>query len=132
MSGGLSRPAWKTRQNGGVNDPNAVPEIDVEEGKRRIDGGAMLLDVRNPDEWVAGRAAGAIWIPMGEIGARQDEIPTDREIVVVCKSGGRSARVTAALVGAGYDATNLAGGMEAWAAAGFGIVDDDGGPGAVV
>jgi rhodanese-related sulfurtransferase len=115
-----------------MSDENAVPEIDVDEAKRRVDGGALLLDVRNPDEWVAGRADGATWIPMGEIGARQDEIPTDRAIVVVCRTGARSSRVTAALVGAGYDATNIGGGMEAWAAAGYGVVADEGRPGSVL
>lgn len=110
---------------------DSVPEIDVEEAKRRQDAGALLLDVRNADEWDSGRAVGATWIPMKEIGARQDEIPTDRAIVVVCKMGGRSARVTSALVGAGYDATNVAGGMDAWAAAGFEVVTDDGRPGTV-
>jgi rhodanese-related sulfurtransferase len=110
---------------------DSAPEIEVEEAKRRVDAGALLLDVRNADEWDTGRAVGATWIPMNDIGARQDEIPTDREIVVVCKMGGRSARVAAALVGAGYDAANVAGGMDAWAAAGFEVIADDGRTGSV-
>ena len=72
---------------------DGVPEVDVEEAKRRFDAGAVLLDVRTEDEWDAGRAAGAVWIPMGEIQARQDEIPTDQPIVVICRSGARSGRV---------------------------------------
>lgn len=108
-----------------------VPHVDPAEGKQRVDSGAMLLDVRNPDEWEAGHVEGATWIPMNQIVDRQGELPTDREIVVMCKVGGRSARVAEALVGAGYAAANVAGGAEAWQAAGFPIVTSDGQPGTV-
>jgi rhodanese-related sulfurtransferase len=119
------------RQDARVASPE-VPAVDIEEGKRRVDAGACLLDVREPDEWDAGHADGAVWIPMGELTTRQGEVPDDRPIVVVCRSGPRSARVTAALVGAGFDAVNLAGGMTAWAASGLAVVADDGTPGTVV
>lgn len=108
-----------------------IRHLDPAESKRRIDGGAMLLDVRNADEWEAGHVEGSTWIPMNQIVDRQGEIPTDREIVVICKVGGRSARVAEALVGAGYDAANVAGGAEAWQAAGLPIVTSDGQPGTV-
>jgi rhodanese-related sulfurtransferase len=108
-----------------------VRHLDPAEGKRRVDGGAMLLDVRNADEWEAGHVEGATWIPMNQIVDRQGELPTDREIVVICKVGGRSARVAEALVGAGYEAANVAGGAEAWQAAGLPIVTSDGQPGTV-
>jgi rhodanese-related sulfurtransferase len=108
-----------------------VPHVDPTEGKQRVDAGAMLLDVRNADEWEAGHVEGATWIPMNQLVDRQGELPTDREIVVMCKVGGRSARVAEALVGAGYDAANVAGGAEAWQAAGFPIVTPDGQPGTV-
>jgi rhodanese-related sulfurtransferase len=111
--------------------PSEVSHLDPEESKRRVDAGALLLDVRNPDEWQAGHAEGAAWIPMQELAERQDELPTDRDIVVVCKVGGRSARVAEALVGAGYEAANVAGGLEAWQEAGLPIVTDDGQPGTV-
>jgi rhodanese-related sulfurtransferase len=114
-----------------VAEAGGVPEIDVMEAKRRQDAGALLLDVRNPAEWEAGRAAGSTWIPMSELSARQDELPTDREIVVICKVGARSGRVAAALQEAGYPAWNIAGGLEAWQAAGLGVVADDGRPGTV-
>jgi rhodanese-related sulfurtransferase len=108
-----------------------IDHLDAVESKRRVDGGALLLDVRNPDEWQAGHAEGAAWIPMGELADRQEELPTDREIVVICKTGSRSAQVAQALVAAGYEAANVAGGSEAWQAAGFPIVTDDGQPGTV-
>jgi rhodanese-related sulfurtransferase len=111
--------------------PSEVHHIDPVDSKRRVDAGAMLLDVRNPDEWEAGHVEGSTWIPMNQIVERQGELPTDREIVVICKVGGRSARVAEALVAAGYDAANVAGGAEAWQAAGLPIVTSDGRPGTV-
>jgi rhodanese-related sulfurtransferase len=111
--------------------PADVDHIDPTESRRRVDAGALLLDVRNPHEWQAGHAEGAAWIPMSELAERQEELPTDREIVVICKTGSRSAQVAKALVAAGYGAVNVAGGSEAWQAAGLAIVTDDGRPGAV-
>jgi rhodanese-related sulfurtransferase len=111
---------------------NDVPEVDATEGRRRVEQGALLLDVREPDEWSAGHAPEAVLIPLGEVQARLDEIPTDRPIVAICRSGARSGRVTEALSAWGYDAVNLAGGMRAWAAAGLPVVTDDGTPGAVI
>jgi rhodanese-related sulfurtransferase len=111
--------------------PPEVHHLDPVESKRLVDDGALLLDVRNPDEWQSGHADGAAWIPMNELADRQEELPTDREIVVICKSGARSARVAQALVAAGYEAVNVAGGADAWQAAGFEIVTDDGQPGTV-
>jgi rhodanese-related sulfurtransferase len=128
---------WKVQQQAPLGEgaqgmtPPDVDHVDPIEGKRRVDAGALLLDVRNPDEWQAGHGEGAAWIPMGELAERQEELPTDREIVVVCKVGARSARVAQALVGAGYGAVNVAGGYEAWQAAGLAIVNDDGQPGTV-
>jgi rhodanese-related sulfurtransferase len=90
-----------------------------------------FLDVREPSEWEAGRVADAFWIPLGELAARQGELPPDTAIVVVCRSGARSAVATKALLDAGYRATNLAGGMRAWAAAGYPVVTASGGPGVV-
>lgn len=109
----------------------AIPEVGVDEGHRRVDAGAVLLDVREPAEWQAGHAEGAQWIPMGEVANRRGEIPADRDVVVICRSGARSGRVTEVLVQAGHDAVNLAGGMQAWAAKGLPVVTDDGSPGTV-
>ncbi len=111
-------------------DP-AVPAVAVTDAVGHLEGGALLLDVREPDEWDAGHAPDATWIPMGAIAARQAELPTDRDIVVVCRSGVRSAKVTTALRRAGYEASNLTGGMQAWAAAGQPVVTDAGGAGVV-
>jgi rhodanese-related sulfurtransferase len=82
---------------------------------------AVLLDVREDDEWAAGHAPEAVHVPMGQVAQRLEELATafpDRLVHVVCRSGGRSARVTAYLKAAGWDAVNVEGGMRAWAAAG--------------
>ncbi|KQQ11138.1 MULTISPECIES: rhodanese-like domain-containing protein [Rathayibacter] len=90
-----------------------------------------LLDVREPHEWALGHAAAAHHIPMNQIGARQDELPAEAPILVVCHSGVRSAMVVQALEGAGYEAANVDAGMTAWAAAGGDVVDDEGRPGRI-
>jgi rhodanese-related sulfurtransferase len=88
--------------------------------------GAWLLDVRENDEWAAGYAPGARHIPLGELGARTAEIPQDQTIYVICRSGMRSGRAAHALAGAGWQAINVAGGMQDWAAAGRLMTTDSG------
>jgi rhodanese-related sulfurtransferase len=87
---------------------------------------AWLLDVREDDEWTAGHAPGARHIPLADLSARTAEVPQDEIIYVVCRSGGRSARAATALAGAGWEAVNVAGGMQDWAAAGRPMVTDSG------
>jgi len=87
---------------------------------------AFLLDVREPDEWEAGHAPGARHIPLGELGARSEEIPRDAEVYVICRSGARSARAAQALTGAGWQALNVADGMHGWQAAGRQMTTDSG------
>jgi rhodanese-related sulfurtransferase len=86
--------------------------------------GAVLLDVREDDEWADGHAPDAVHLPMSRLNERAAELPKDRLIVCVCHIGGRSARVAEALNGAGWDAVNLVGGMEAWERAGLPVVQD--------
>lgn len=100
-----------------------VPAIVVAD----LSGSAVLLDVRENDEWAAGHAPTAVHVPMGQVAQRLDELATvfpDRPVHVVCRSGGRSARVTAYLKQAGWEAVNVEGGMRAWAAAGRPMVAD--------
>ena len=87
-----------------------------------------LLDVREADEWAAGHAPTARHLPMSELTARLDELPDDDPLYVVCRSGGRSARVVAYLAGQGYPAVNVDGGMQAWSAQGRAVVADSGTP----
>lgn len=76
--------------------------------------GVYLLDVREDDEWNAGHAPDAVHIPLGTLGDRVAEVPKDKKVYVVCRAGGRSAQATMALNQAGWDAVNVAGGMQAW------------------
>lgn len=86
---------------------------------------ALVVDVREPDEWAAGHAPGAVHIPMGDIPARLDELPvTDVSLPVVCRSGGRSGRAVQWLVQQGFDVVNVDGGMQAWQRAGKPLVSD--------
>jgi rhodanese-related sulfurtransferase len=102
-------------------------ELDPRAAADRLAAGeAVALDVREADEWVAGRIAGAVHIPLGELVVRQDEIPEDRPILVVCRSGSRSAWAVGMLARAGYDAVNLGGGLQAWQAAGLPLEPPDG------
>jgi adenylyltransferase/sulfurtransferase len=96
---------------------NGVPQITVTELKRRIDAGEdlFILDVREPFEYQIANIGGKL-IPQNEVPQRLAEIDRDREIVVQCKSGGRSQRVAEFLKQSGYpDVVNLAGGILAWA-----------------
>jgi rhodanese-related sulfurtransferase len=109
----------------------SVPEVDTVEGRELVTSGAFLLDVREADEWVAGHAPEAQFLPLRELPARIDQLPRDRRIVAVCRSGARSGRATEFLNARGFDVVNLAGGMQAWEAAGFPVETDDGSPGTV-
>lgn len=94
---------------------------------------AYLLDVREPDEWVAGHAPDAVHLPLMDIPGRLEEVPRDGDVVVVCRMGGRSAQAVAYLMQNGYDnVVNLDGGMRDWAAAGKPIVSEDGRPARVI
>jgi rhodanese-related sulfurtransferase len=76
---------------------------------------AVLVDVREPHEWEAGHAPGAIHIPLGELPSRIGELPeTDDAVAIVCRSGGRSARAVQWLAQQGYDVVNVEGGMLEW------------------
>jgi rhodanese-related sulfurtransferase len=109
---------------------SAVPEVDPAAAQRLADEhDALLLDVREDGEWIAGHAPGAVHLRLGLLAEQRPE--PGRRIVAVCRSGARSARATEVLNQWGYDAVNLAGGMQAWAAAGLPVVTDDGGPGTV-
>lgn len=88
-----------------------------------------LLDIREIDEWQAGRALGAVHIPMSEVPARLGEIDLDEPVHVICRSGVRSARVVVWLNQNGAEAVNVAGGTLAWQQAGRPMVaDGDGEP----
>jgi rhodanese-related sulfurtransferase len=88
--------------------------------------GVYLLDVREDDEWVAGHAPDAVHIPVGTLNQRAGEIPQDRDVYVICRSGARSAYAAQALAGAGWRTVNVADGMTGWAVAGRPMVSEGG------
>lgn len=74
---------------------------------------ALILDVREPDEWQQGTLPDAVLMSQGDVIDRLDELPEGRTILCVCRSGGRSTNVAAFLAFNGYEAANLSGGMKA-------------------
>ncbi|WP_127781650.1 rhodanese-like domain-containing protein [Rhodococcus sp. X156] len=103
-----------------------LPSTTVADLPAELPEGVVLLDVREDDEWAAGHAPEAVHVPMADIPARLDELPADADLQVVCKAGGRSARVVAYLQQAGRQATNVEGGMLDWQAAGRPLVSETG------
>jgi len=109
-----------------------IPEIEADDASEAVTAGAFLLDVREPDEWSAGHAPDAVHVPMRELHLRAEALPRDRLIVAICRTGQRSRVVAETLAADGYDVVNTVGGMRAWQAFGFDVVDDAGGPGVVI
>jgi rhodanese-related sulfurtransferase len=107
--------------------PQQVPTVTVPDVPAQLPLNTVLLDVREQDEWDAGHAPNAQHIPMSELG-RLEELPAEQEVLVICRSGGRSARVTAYLNANGWDARNVDGGMQQWAATGRDLACDQGDP----
>ncbi len=101
-----------------------LERIDAPEASRRQAEGALLLDVREPEEWAAGRAPGVQHLPLGDLPLFARELDRDRPIVCVCRSGARSARAAQYLGELGHAVANLEGGMQAWAAAGLPLEGD--------
>jgi rhodanese-related sulfurtransferase len=93
----------------------------------QVPDGVYLLDVREDDEWAAGHAPDAVHVRLGELNEHSAEIPQDREVYVICRSGARSAYATQALTGAGWKAINVSDGMTGWAVAGKPMVSETGG-----
>jgi rhodanese-related sulfurtransferase len=104
---------------------DALRVVGPDEARRLVDAGALLLDVREGEEWSAGRAPGASHVPLAELPDRLDDLDASRSVVCVCRSGSRSRRAALFLIEHGVDAANLEGGMIAWAEAG-GPLESDG------
>ena len=95
-----------------------MEEITAAELKQRLDRGddLQIIDVREPNEYEVARLEGARLIPLGQVLSRMGEIDEERETVVHCKLGGRSAKAIEALTRAGFKGRllNLKGGITAW------------------
>ena len=101
--------------SGSVGDVEMLQEVDVAEAKRRHDGGALLIDVRESEEWFLGHAPGSTHIPLGSLSRHIAELPRDRDLLLICRSGNRSGTAQEALARQGFTrAFNVSGGMLAW------------------
>ena len=106
------------------SDSTELPGVSVEKAMEELSEGVILVDVRERDEWDAGHAPGATFLPLSALQERVSELPRDSRLLIVCHSGGRSLRATNFLRSEGLDAVNVEGGMSAWSAAGGPIVVD--------
>ena len=95
-----------------------VPEIDIPELARVHAEGAVLIDVREPDEYTAAHVPGAALIPLATVPDHLDEVPSESTVYVICAVGGRSRRAAEYYRARGIDAVNVAGGTKAWMEAG--------------
>ena len=93
-----------------------LPAFEPEDAANRLEEGwdAVLVDVREPWETETGIIEGARLIPLGLLEGRLTELPSDKPVLMVCRSGGRSAMATAMAREAGLQAFNMTGGMLAW------------------
>lgn len=105
---------------------NLPLEVSVAQAADLREQGVLMLDVREPEEWREAHIPGATLIPLGELAGRLDELPKDQPIVVVCRSGNRSAVGRDILLQAGFEpVTSMAGGMNDWKAAGYETASGD-------
>ena len=108
----------------GQDKPTTLPAtISVSDAAERFAAGAFLLDVREQSEWNEGHINGAVLIPLGQLSTRLAEIPADRDVLIICRSGNRSAQARDQLRAAGFpNTTSIDGGMNAWISAGLPMV----------
>ena len=110
----------------GQNNDEVIPQ----EAAGLQDQGAVLVDVREDDEWAVGHAPEAVHVPLAEVSDAASRFD-GQQVLTVCRSGGRSAKAAELLAAAGIDVRNVAGGMTAWAELDLPVVRDDGSAGAV-
>jgi rhodanese-related sulfurtransferase len=117
-----SQPAFQGETPSHAAIDAIAPEVSIAEADALRQAGALILDVREPSEWATGVIPDATLISLGELQSRVGELPRDRTVVVVCRSGNRSAQGRDILLGAGFTSvTSMAGGMSDWVAAGYSV-----------
>lgn len=102
--------------------PVETPEIGIDQLAEAVRGGAAIIDVREPHEYVAGHVPGAVLIPMRQLPGQTTALDRQAPVYVVCASGNRSATMTGFLRAAGFDAYSVAGGTSEWARSGRPVV----------
>jgi rhodanese-related sulfurtransferase len=105
-----------------VSNPNLGTEVSVETANKMRNEGAFILDVREQSEWEQGHIHGAVLIPFSKLPDRLDQVPKDKYVVVVCRTGRRSAEGRDILLKNGYrTVSSMTGGMNEWQAGGYPI-----------
>jgi phage shock protein E len=107
-------------QMSGGNAPAQASAVGVEEAYQMYQNGAFVLDVRTPEEWNEYHIPNTTLIPLDQLSARLGEVPRDRPIVVVCRSGNRSQEGRDILLNAGFEGVvSMTGGLNEWRAGGY-------------
>ena len=106
---------------GGSGSYKLAREVSVDEAYQMVQSGTFVLDVRTQEEWDEYHTPNATLIPLDQLQARLSEVPKDKEILVVCRSGNRSQQGRDILLAAGYNATSMTGGLKEWYAKGYPI-----------
>ncbi len=107
-------------QMGGRNNTVLASTVSVNEAYQMVQDGALVLDVRTVEEWNEFHVTNSVFIPLDQLPARLNEVPRDRQIVVVCRSGNRSQQGRDILRNAGFEqVTSMTGGLNEWRASGF-------------
>jgi rhodanese-related sulfurtransferase len=108
--------------SGGGSGANSLArEVSVDEGYQMYQNGATVVDVRTQQEWDEYHVPNATLIPLDQLPNRLNEVPKDKAILVVCRSGNRSQEGRDILLSAGYNATSMTGGLKEWYAKGYPI-----------
>ncbi len=107
------------RQAGAAQEAAAAGEVGLDDFAAAHATGAFVLDVREDDEFTAGHVPGAVHIAMNDVPQRLADVPTDRQVMVICQSGGRSRAITDYLKAQGVDAFNVTDGTQGWAERGW-------------
>ena len=107
----------------GFFDRFKLPSVNVPQAREYLDQGAVMLDVRENNEWNAGRVPGAVHVPFAQVGTQAARrLPKGRIVIVACRSGNRSRSATRMLRERGIEAYSLSGGLRAWEREGQRIV----------
>jgi rhodanese-related sulfurtransferase len=106
---------------GGGSTNSLAREVSVDEGYQMYQNGTFVVDVRTQQEWDEYHVPNTTLIPLDQLSNRLNEVPKDKAILVVCRSGNRSQQGRDILLSAGYNATSMAGGLKEWYAKGYPI-----------
>jgi rhodanese-related sulfurtransferase len=106
---------------GGSSASGLARDVSADKAYQMYQGGTFVVDVRTQEEWDEYHVPNTTLIPLDQLPNRLSELPKDKEIVVICRSGNRSQEGRDILLSAGYNATSMTGGVKEWYAKGYPI-----------